>query len=118
MRAFVAELRGRGLTKSTHTVHRFVTRLAHGALDAAAGDALTAARARPKAPSPRRVSWLGFATDDESAPADHAFVADACARCPPLGTARSLTHAFRRMLRDHDTPESRGCAAFRRTGRA
>jgi len=98
VRALAAELRARGYAGTTQTVRRAVARLAHGGL--ARGDA---ADARPKPPSPRRVSWLLFATDDELAADDRAVVADVGARCPPLGTARTLAHAFRRMLRGHDT---------------
>lgn len=97
-RALVAELRARGYAGSTHSVLRLVRRLTHGGLE---GGAVAAVRA--KAPSPRAVSWLLFARDAQLGAADRAFVADVCARRPPLAHARALAHEFRRMLGERDT---------------
>jgi transposase len=104
--SLVAELRARGYTGSGHSVRRLVVRLAHTRPhppNAPGGVSSAGEAPSPKLPSARRVSWLLFATDEELEPADRAFVAALCAHAAALDEARRLAHAFRAMLREHDT---------------
>lgn len=94
----VAEIRARGYAGSTLAAKRLVSRLARTDLPSPGSAG--------KAPSSRQVSWLLFHRDAELAVADRAFVADLCARCPPLADARRLAHEFRAML------DGRRAAAF------
>jgi hypothetical protein len=66
--ALVAELRARGDTGSSQSVRRLVARLVHTSEPAAVVTAETprdGGPAGPKPPSPRQVSWLLFATEEE-----------------------------------------------------